>query len=106
VTIREARPAEADAVLQVWREAAEATRTDDVASVGAAIAAHHAAFLVAEDEGRIVGTLIAGWDGWRGNFYRLAAIVFLSRDPAVGFWTSAGYKRHEGSGRFTKTIQE
>jgi ribosomal protein S18 acetylase RimI-like enzyme len=31
-----------------------------------------AALLVAEREGEIVGALIAGWDGWRGNMYRLA----------------------------------
>lgn len=31
-----------------------------------------AALLVAERRGEIVGALIAGWDGWRGNMYRLA----------------------------------
>lgn len=31
-----------------------------------------AALLVAESEGRVVGAVIAGWDGWRGNIYRLA----------------------------------
>lgn len=28
--------------------------------------------LVAEVDGTIVGALIAAWDGWRGNMYRLA----------------------------------
>jgi len=28
--------------------------------------------LVAESAGRVVGAVIAGWDGWRGNIYRLA----------------------------------
>jgi ribosomal protein S18 acetylase RimI-like enzyme len=28
--------------------------------------------LVAAEGERIVGTLIVGWDGWRGSFYRLA----------------------------------
>ncbi len=136
MTIREAEAHEAEAVLDVWRAAAEATSTDNLAAVSAAIDAHHASFLVAADEGRIVGTLIAGWDGWRGNFYRLAvlpeyrrrgvaralvhkgeeelrargarrlaAIVVLSRDPAVGFWATAGYERQDGSGRYTKTIR-
>ena len=27
--------------------------------------------LVAEIAGRVVGALIAAWDGWRGNMYRL-----------------------------------
>ena len=30
------------------------------------------ALIVAEADGRIVGTVIAGWDGWRGAIYRLA----------------------------------
>jgi ribosomal protein S18 acetylase RimI-like enzyme len=29
------------------------------------------ALLVAEDEGSIVGSVIAAWDGWRGSVYRL-----------------------------------
>jgi len=28
--------------------------------------------LVAEADGRIAGTVIGAWDGWRGNIYRLA----------------------------------
>jgi len=30
--------------------------------------------LVAECDGRIIGTVLGGWDGWRGNIYRLAVI--------------------------------
>lgn len=30
--------------------------------------------LVAEDDGRIVGTVIAVWDGWRGAIARLAVV--------------------------------
>ena len=29
-------------------------------------------FLVALDEGNVVGSVMGGWDGWRGQFYRLA----------------------------------
>lgn len=28
--------------------------------------------LVATIDGRIIGSVIGGWDGWRGNIYRLA----------------------------------
>lgn len=31
-----------------------------------------AALLVAEAGDQVVGAVIAGWDGWRGNIYRLA----------------------------------
>jgi ribosomal protein S18 acetylase RimI-like enzyme len=32
------------------------------------------ALLVAQVEGRLAGTIIAGWDGWRGSLYRLAVL--------------------------------
>src|SRR3954451_12679645 len=37
------------------------------------------ALLVAEDEEGLGGTLIAAWDGWRGNMYRLAVRPELRR---------------------------
>jgi ribosomal protein S18 acetylase RimI-like enzyme len=37
----------------------------------ALIAHDHGALIVAEQSDRIVGTVIAGWDGWRGSVYRL-----------------------------------
>jgi len=30
--------------------------------------------LVAEHDNRLVGTIMGGWDGWRGNIYRLAVL--------------------------------
>jgi ribosomal protein S18 acetylase RimI-like enzyme len=30
------------------------------------------ALLLAEEDGRLVGSVIAGWDGWRCHVYRLA----------------------------------
>jgi ribosomal protein S18 acetylase RimI-like enzyme len=49
--------------------ASAADRLDDVERL---IEDSPAALLVAERGGEIVGALIAGWDGWRGNMYRLA----------------------------------
>lgn len=74
VTIRRSRPPDAQAVLDLWaRErsghASTADRLDDVERL---IADSPAALLVAVLEGEIIGALIAGWDGWRGNMYRLA----------------------------------
>ena len=34
---------------------------------------------MAEVGGRMVGTVIAGWDGWRGNLYRLAVLPTARR---------------------------
>jgi len=71
--IRPATRADADAVLALWARArsAEAAIPDDHAAVAQAI--ERGALLVAEvDEDELAGTLVAAWDGWRGNMYRLA----------------------------------
>ena len=59
-------------MLDLWREAAaEPTHTDDIDSITRLIACDPAALIVAEEDGHIVGSVIAGWDGWRGSIYRL-----------------------------------
>src|SRR5262249_5461466 len=60
-------------IVSFWRESeAEPTTTDDPVRIEHLIATDPDAVIVAEDLGRIVGTVIAGWDGWRGAIYRLA----------------------------------
>jgi ribosomal protein S18 acetylase RimI-like enzyme len=69
------RPATADDipdVLAFWRESAEPTSTDSDGVLASLIDHDPGALIVAEVDGRIVGTVIAGWDGWRGSIYRLA----------------------------------
>jgi ribosomal protein S18 acetylase RimI-like enzyme len=62
-----------EAVLGLWRQA-EATPsvTDTAADLCRAITLASARVLVAEADGRIVGSIIGTFDGWRGNIYRLA----------------------------------
>jgi len=73
VSIRPAESADTDAVLALWR-AGDVTPspTDDREGLRRLLAAPHAALLVAVAGGDVVGTVIAGWDGWRGNIYRVA----------------------------------
>ena len=71
--IRGCRPEEAEALLTLWRQAEATTSvTDTVEDVRCAIAGSAAWMLVAEVEGRIVGSLLASFDGWRGHLYRMA----------------------------------
>ena len=71
--VRDCRADEAGEVLELWRAAGSPPSvTDDVRYVSAAIEREGTSVLVAESGGRIVGSLIAAWDGWRGNMYRLA----------------------------------
>jgi ribosomal protein S18 acetylase RimI-like enzyme len=74
ITIRRCRKPDAPAVLELWAEArsGHASTTDRLEDVERLIEGSPAEFLVAERDGEIVGALIAGWDGWRGNMYRLA----------------------------------
>jgi ribosomal protein S18 acetylase RimI-like enzyme len=71
--IRALRTEEAEAVLELWR-GAEATPslTDTVDDVRRMAERADAAFLVVELEERLVGSVIATFDGWRGHLYRLA----------------------------------
>jgi ribosomal protein S18 acetylase RimI-like enzyme len=65
-----------------------------------------AALFVAELENEIVGAVIAGWDGWRGNIYRLAV---RERDRRAGIGldlvrASEAYFRECGVGRVTALV--
>lgn len=72
-------------MLDLWQQsrsehASTADHPDDVERL---IADSPAALLVAERDGEIVGALIAAWDGWRGNMYRLA-VREDSRQQGIG----------------------
>jgi ribosomal protein S18 acetylase RimI-like enzyme len=70
--LRPATTADIEAVLAFWDEAAEPTSTDSADALAGLLRRDPGALLVAEEDGRIVGSVIAGWDGWRGSVYRLA----------------------------------
>ncbi|GAA2900378.1 GNAT family N-acetyltransferase [Streptomyces mexicanus] len=71
--IRPATADDLDAVLAFWKAAAEGTSiSDDRDGVERLVARDPQALLLAEDAGELVGTVIAGFDGWRCHLYRLA----------------------------------
>ena len=60
-------------VLELWKAAeSHPSVTDTVEDISRILEREYAAFLVAEIDGRIVGSIIATFDGWRGLVYRLA----------------------------------
>jgi predicted N-acetyltransferase YhbS len=64
LAIRLANAGDAGAVLELWRLAATVTtRTDNEASLRSLIARDPEALLLAEDEGELVGAVIAAFDG-------------------------------------------
>lgn len=74
VTIRRCSNGDAQAVLDLWAEerSEHASTADRLEDIERLVEDSPAALLVAERRGEIVGALIAAWDGWRGNMYRLA----------------------------------
>ena len=70
--IRRCLPEEAEAVLALWRESgATVSSTDTAEDLRRAVADSPAWVLVAEEGGRLVGSVIGSFDGWRANLYRL-----------------------------------
>jgi ribosomal protein S18 acetylase RimI-like enzyme len=74
VAIRTATHGDVAAVLTLWSEgrSGHASVTDRRQHLERLIETDPDALLVAEDGTEIVAVLIAAWDGWRGNMYRLA----------------------------------
>jgi ribosomal protein S18 acetylase RimI-like enzyme len=72
--IRRVRDDELAAVLQMWRVAGVTppSVSDSVEGLTRLIHEPAALLLVAAIGDQIVGSVIGGWDGWRGNIYRLA----------------------------------
>jgi ribosomal protein S18 acetylase RimI-like enzyme len=75
--LRTGTAADVDAVLTLWKRAETGpSSTESADDVRWLLERDPDALLVADAEGEVVGSLIVGWDGWRGTFYRLAV------DPA------------------------
>jgi ribosomal protein S18 acetylase RimI-like enzyme len=97
------------AVLALWETSrSEASVTEDTAeAVVALIEQPGSVLLLAFDEGAaLVGTLVVGWDGWRGNMYRLAVLPSHRRLGIAGELVAAGEAslRARGARRITALV--
>lgn len=108
ITIRRCRQADVAAVLDLWAQARSehASTSDRLDDVERLVADSPAALLVAERDGEVVGALIAAWDGWRGNMYRLAVRDRHRREGIGLALTRAGedYLRRCGARRVTALV--
>jgi len=85
LSIRKARPEDIERVLELWRDAGATPKpTDTPPDLARLLAQAQAGLLVAEADGRVVGTVVGGWDGWRGNIYRLAVLPEYRRRGIAG----------------------
>ena len=108
VSVRRCRQADVPAVLKLWTQArsGHATTPDRRDDVERLLADSPAALLVAELGGEIAGALIAAWDGWRGNMYRLAVYESHRRQGVGIALARAGeeYLRVCGARRITALV--
>ena len=75
VSIRRGRPEDIGQVLELWaRAGASPTVTDTPEVLAQLLRSSQSILLLADVDGRLAGTVIGGWDGWRGNIYRLAVV--------------------------------
>lgn len=73
--IREFREQDYDAVLRVWRAAGLTIKpSDSLPELRKLVERNPGTFLVAEEEGTVVGTVIGAWDGRRAWVYHLAVL--------------------------------
>ena len=74
IVIRPVRHDELVAVLGLWHAAGVTppSDSDSIEGLTRLIREPAALLLVATIDNQIVGSVIGGWDGWRGNIYRLA----------------------------------
>lgn len=75
ISIRSCYPEECATILEIWKEAGSTPSvSDSLESLELKLEKDGDLLLVAECGDLIVGTVMGGWDGWRGNIYRLAVL--------------------------------
>jgi ribosomal protein S18 acetylase RimI-like enzyme len=109
VTIRPATSDDIVAVLDLWRRAgAHPSATDTASDLERVVAAPHAVVLVAANERKtVVGSLIATFDSWRGNFYRMAVDPECRRSGIARRLAGAGedWLRAQGAVRLSALVE-
>jgi ribosomal protein S18 acetylase RimI-like enzyme len=92
--LRAGTAADIDAVPALWQRAETgSSSTESADDLRRLLEYDPDALLLAEAEGAIVGSLIAGWDGWRGTFYRLAVDPGHRRRGLASEMVRAGEER-------------
>jgi ribosomal protein S18 acetylase RimI-like enzyme len=108
VQLRAGRAEDAEELIAFWAFAAENdTRpTDRGEMVTALLARDPEALIVAEHDGAVVGTVVAGWDGWRAHLYRLAVAPEHRRRGIGRLLVEAAEDRLRalGAGRFDAMV--
>jgi ribosomal protein S18 acetylase RimI-like enzyme len=126
IVIRNARHDDIQGLLALWHATESGPSvTDTPAHLAMLVDQAPDLFLAAETDGRVVGSVLGGWDLWRGHIYRLAVhpayqrrglarrlvaeiearlrargamriyALALPRDAAQAFWATQPYEQSE-----------
>jgi ribosomal protein S18 acetylase RimI-like enzyme len=111
IRLRDCTRDDCAAVLQLWLDAdATPSVTDTLDEVQRTVEEGAAVFLVATDaSGQVIGSVIGGWDGWRGNIYRLAVAPEARRQKiaaALVREVSARLAREKGARRISALVEK
>ena len=109
VLIRRVRENELLAVLQMWQAAGVTppSVSDSIEGLTRLVREPAALLLVATIDDHIVGSVIGGWDGWRGNIYRLA-VTPEHRRKGIARWLVAEINRElfaKGATRLSALVE-
>jgi ribosomal protein S18 acetylase RimI-like enzyme len=100
IALRSATAADVDTVLEFWRSAAEDAHrpADSSAALHRLLVRDPEALILALDGEQLVGSIIAGWDGWRCHLYRLAVAPDRRRSGLGRALVEAAERRFAGFG--------
>ena len=96
---RSATPEDIPAVLAMWRHAGgPVSVTDTPQGLAALLAGDPHALLIADGGDAPIASLIAAWDGWRGNFYKLVVHPQRRREGIGSALVRVGERRLRARG--------
>ena len=108
ILIRTGQIEDVPLVLRLWEQARSehATTPDRLEDLTRLVLQSPGALLLAEINGLAVGVLVAAWDGWRGNLYRLAVHSKHRREGVGLALVRAGeeHLRRQGASRITALV--
>ena len=109
LSVRACRLEDIEGVLELWRQAdATPSVTDNADDLRRAITDSPAHVLVAEAGGRLIGSIIGTFDGWRGNIYRLAVHPDFRRHGVARALVAEAEKKlaQQGAKRITALVEK
>jgi ribosomal protein S18 acetylase RimI-like enzyme len=105
LVIRSATKRDVGDVLALWRAAGAVPTVSDAPDALVALLDHDPdALVLAELAGQVVGSVIAGWDGWRGSLYRLAVAPEQRRRGIASALVREGERRLRARGARRLTV--